>query len=98
MIKKLMVGTVAGFLLIGASNVMAGLDAVYTWKYLGAESSSGTVDVPEEVELCVEAIADVRSKGYEYKDSTYLEPRLAALYFENDGDAAVLYCGLVIEF
>ena len=65
---------------------------------MGAESSSGAVAVPETAILCVDAVTYIRSRGYEYEGSTYLEPRLTALLFVTSDDTAVLYCGLAIEY
>ena len=94
MIKKLMIGTVAGFLLIGASNVMALVDV---WVFAGVQSTSGKVQLPYDLaDPCMQAVGDLRSLGFEYKGSTQLEPRLIGMYFEKPDDAVTLFCALLV--
>ena len=89
--KKLMAGAVAGFLLVGASDVMARV--VDAWIVVGLQSASGTVDV-EGADLCMQAVLRLTQQGFSFVATTELEPRLAALFFlkEDQQDAVTLFC------
>ncbi|MEA3412764.1 MAG: hypothetical protein U9R74_14655 [Pseudomonadota bacterium] len=88
MLKKLMTGAVAGILLAGASVAMA--RSVDAWLVAGVDSSSGTVAV--ESDVCMGAVAELRKLGFQFTAMAQLEPRLAALYFQSEADAAALFC------
>ena len=91
MLKKLMAGAVAGFLLVGASDAMARV--VSAWLVVGVSSASGTVELEED--LCMAAVVELNGQGFTFVTMTNLEPRLAALFFQKSGetsDAATLFC------
>ena len=72
--KKLMVGALAGVLLLGASNAMA--EVLY--KVVLLQTASGTIDQTKE--FCMPQLIDLEAQGFEYVDQVQLEPRLVAYY------------------
>jgi hypothetical protein len=90
MLKKLMAGTAASFLLLGASDAMA--RSVDAWVVVGLNSSSGMVEDQVTSDLCMGAVAELRELGFAFKAMSELEPRLNVLYFQKSGDAVALFC------
>lgn len=88
MLKKLMVGAVAGLLLVGVSGAMARV--VDIWVVVGVDSASGTVQV--EQDLCMKAAQELQGLGFQFTSISHPEPRLAALVFTKADDIATLFC------
>ena len=98
--KKLMVGALAGILLVGTSNVMADELNIFEdiWVYAGVQSSSGKVDLDlDPADFCMQGVQSLRGMGFEFKAAIEIEPRLSALYFEKSDDAAALFCAQIRE-
>jgi len=104
--KKPMVGALAGFLLVGPSNVMAqSLDLfVDVWVYAAVQSSSGTVDLDlDAADFCMQRVQSLKGMSFEFKGVTQIKPRLSAFYFEKPAtdttaaDSAALFCALITE-
>ena len=93
MLKTLILGAVAGVLLLGASDAEACCINVSLWVNVGVESTS---PVAATSKLCMEAAGQISDQGFSLQDTTQIQPRLTALVFtgmgKRRGDIATLFC------
>jgi hypothetical protein len=89
--KKLMVGALAGVLLLGASYAMGSQAVRYV--VVGLQTASGG-DVEPTQDLCMPQLAELKTQGFEFVDKVQLEAKLIAFYLQRaePADAATLFC------
>ncbi len=98
MLKILLPGAMAGFLLLGVSDAKACCINVSLWVNVGVESTS-TVIVTEK--LCMGAASQIFEQGWRFQTAVPIQHRLNALMFTKSGargGLATLFCAAnVIE-
>ncbi len=98
MLKTLILGAVAGFLLLGASDAEACCINVSLWVNVGVEATSPVI---ANEKLCMDAAAEIIAQGWRFQTVADIQPRLNGLVFTkngNGGGLATLFCAAnVIE-
>ncbi len=92
MLKTLILGAVAGFLLLGAPDAEACCINVSLWAKVGLESTTPVI-VTEK--LCMGAASQIFDQGFKFQTAATIQPRLTALFFRRGGngrDLVTLFC------
>ncbi len=91
MLKKLMAGAVAAFLLVVAPETMAqSLDDA--WLVVGESSASGTEYLDGADLFCMSAFQSLVGQAFVYRNSAQIEPQLIALFFSRPLETVTLFC------
>ena len=90
MLSKTLMGAVAAFLLLGASNASARDFDVDVYRFVGVQ---GDVELTvDRFDFCSDAIDQLRELSFELKEGVPIGLRRTALFFENSSDSVILFC------